>query len=49
MNYNYYTADVFTEQAFHGVPLPVFPDANGLSSEKMQQIAGELSTSSTIF
>jgi len=49
MNYNYYTADVFTEQAFHGVPLPVFPDASGLSTEKMQQIAGELSTSSTIF
>jgi trans-2,3-dihydro-3-hydroxyanthranilate isomerase len=49
MNYNYYTADVFTEHAFHGVPLPVFPDAKGLSSEKMQKIAGELSTSSTIF
>ena len=49
MNYNYYTADVFTEQAFNGVPLPVFPDATGLSSEKMQQIAGELSTSSTVF
>jgi trans-2,3-dihydro-3-hydroxyanthranilate isomerase len=49
MNYKYYTADVFTEQAFHGVPLPVFPDASGLSAETMQQIAGELSTSSTIF
>lgn len=49
MNYKYYTADVFTEHAFNGVPLPVFPDANGLSSEQMQQIAGELSTSSTIF
>ncbi len=49
MNYNYYTADVFTEHAFHGVPLPVFPEADGLSDKKMQQIAGELSTSSTIF
>jgi len=49
MNYNYYTADVFTEQAFHGVPLPVFPDSTGLTCKKMQQIAGELSTSSTIF
>jgi len=49
MNYNYYTADVFTEQPFHGVPLPVFPNANGLSSEQMQKIAGELSTSNTIF
>lgn len=49
MTYNYYTADVFTEKAFHGIPLPVFPDAVGLSTEKMQQIAGELSTSSTVF
>ena len=49
MNYNYYTADVFTEQAFNGVPLPVFPDASGLSVAKMQQLAEELSTSSTIF
>ena len=49
MNYDFYTADVFTEQAFHGIPLPVFPDAVGLSTEKMQQIAGELSTSSTVF
>lgn len=49
MNYNYYTADVFTEQAFHGVPLPVFPDASGLSADDMKKIADELSTSSTVF
>jgi trans-2,3-dihydro-3-hydroxyanthranilate isomerase len=49
MNYNYYTADVFTETPFHGVPLPVFPNASGLDTETMQQLAGELSTSSTIF
>lgn len=49
MNYNYYTADVFTDTAFNGVPLPVFPEANGLTSEQMQQLASELSTSSTVF
>ena len=49
MNYKYYTADVFTDQAFHGVPLPVFPDAGGLSEEKMLKIASELGASSTIF
>lgn len=47
--YKYYTADVFTNQAFNGVPLPVFPQADGLSDEKMQKIAGELTTSSTVF
>ena len=49
MNYNYYTADVFTEQAFHGVPLPVFPDATGLTDAQMQNIANELNASNTIF
>jgi len=49
MNYNYYIADVFTEQPFHGVPVPVFTDASGLSEQQMQQIASELSASSTVF
>jgi trans-2,3-dihydro-3-hydroxyanthranilate isomerase len=49
MHYNYYTADVFTTKAFNGVPLPVFPQANGLTREQMQQIANELSTTSTVF
>jgi len=47
--FHYYTADVFTEQAFNGVPIPVFADASGLSAKQMQQLAGELSTSSTVF
>jgi trans-2,3-dihydro-3-hydroxyanthranilate isomerase len=47
--YTYYTADVFTDQAFHGVPLPVFPDASGLTDEQMQKISNELNASSTIF
>jgi PhzF family phenazine biosynthesis protein len=48
-NYSYYTADVFTEQAFNGVPIPVFTAADGLSDQQMLQLAGELSTSSTVF
>lgn len=47
--YTYYTADVFTDQPFHGVALPVFPDASGLTDSQMQQIANELSATSTIF
>ncbi len=49
MKYRYYTADVFTDTPFYGIPLPVFPEADGLSDEVMQQIANELGTWSTIF
>ncbi|MBL4763716.1 MAG: PhzF family phenazine biosynthesis protein [Colwellia sp.] len=49
MKYSYYIADVFTGQPFHGVPLPVFTDATGLTDKKMLQIAGELNASNTIF
>lgn len=47
--YTYYTVDVFTDQAFHGVPLPVFPDASGLSDSQMKQISTELNAINTIF
>jgi len=47
--YTYYTVDVFTDQPFHGVPLPVFPDASGLTDSQMQQIANELSATITVF
>ena len=49
VNYKYYTADVFTDQPFHGVPIPVFPNADGLTDETMLKIASELSASSTVF
>ncbi|MBL4823263.1 MAG: PhzF family phenazine biosynthesis protein [Colwellia sp.] len=49
MKYSYYIADVFTDQPFHGVPLPVFTDATGLTDKKMLQIAGELNASNAIF
>lgn len=41
--------DVFTTRALEGNPLAVFPDAQGLTSEVMQRIAGELNLSETVF
>lgn len=48
-NYTFYQLDVFTEKAFNGNPLAVFPEAEGLSDEKMQQIALEMNLSETVF
>jgi trans-2,3-dihydro-3-hydroxyanthranilate isomerase len=47
--YTYFTVDVFTDQPFHGVPLPVFPDSTGLSDSQMQKISSELGFTITIF
>ena len=49
MNYRYYICDVFTETRFGGNQLAVLPEANGLSSEQMQQIAREFNFSETTF
>lgn len=49
MRYPFYTLDVFSEQIFGGNPLAVFPEAQGLSPRRMQQIAGELNLSETAF
>lgn len=49
MEYQFYTADVFTDQTFGGNPLAVFPQAQGLSSLQMQKIAGEINYSETVF
>ncbi len=49
MRYRFYTADVFTESPFGGNPLAVFPDAAGLSSSQMQQVAREFNLSETVF
>ncbi|MDB4456406.1 PhzF family phenazine biosynthesis protein, partial [bacterium] len=35
----YYLVDVFTDQPFGGNPLAVFPNADDLRQEEMQQIA----------
>jgi len=49
MKIKYYIADVFADQPFMGVPLPVVPKADDLTDEQMQKIATELSASSTTF
>jgi len=41
--------DVFTDKAFCGNPLAVFPEAKGISDEKMLQIAREMNLSETVF
>jgi len=47
--YNFIQLDVFTDKAFCGNPLAVFPDAQGLTDERMQQIAREMNLSETVF
>ncbi|NER80202.1 MAG: PhzF family phenazine biosynthesis isomerase [Leptolyngbya sp. SIO1D8] len=49
MRYRFYTVDVFTRQIFGGNPLAVFPEAQGLETGQMQQVARELSLSETVF
>ena len=47
--YRFVQYDVFTDRAFCGNPLAVFPDADGLSDEHMMQIAREMNLSETVF
>lgn len=47
--YSFYQVDVFTDRAFGGNPLAVFPDAHGLNTEQMQNIAREMNLSETTF
>ena len=49
MNYRFIQLDVFTDQPFTGNPLAVFPEAEGLTDERMQQIAREMNLSETVF
>lgn len=49
MDLPFHTLDVFTDRTFGGNPLGVFPDAAHLSTELMQQIAGEMNLSETVF
>src|SRR5438045_9676947 len=48
-SYKFVQLDVFTDQAFAGNPLAVFPEAEGLTDERMQQIAREMNLSETVF
>jgi trans-2,3-dihydro-3-hydroxyanthranilate isomerase len=47
--YHFLQVDVFTDTPFGGNPLAVFPDAAGLTSQQMQQLALELNLSETTF
>ncbi|WP_310619128.1 PhzF family phenazine biosynthesis protein [Flexibacterium corallicola] len=46
---NYVILDVFTDKALSGNPLAVVLDSEGLSDERMLQIAGEFNLSETVF
>jgi trans-2,3-dihydro-3-hydroxyanthranilate isomerase len=43
------TLDVFSDHEFGGNPLAVYPHAEGLSTQRMQQIAREMNYSETTF
>ena len=47
--YRFVQLDVFTDRAFSGNSLAVFPEAEGLSDEHMMQIAREMNLSETVF
>jgi len=47
--YRFLQLDVFTDHAFSGNPLAVFPEAAGLSDEVMMKIAREMNLSETVF
>jgi trans-2,3-dihydro-3-hydroxyanthranilate isomerase len=49
MKYRYYICDVFTDTRFGGNQLAVLPQAEGLSTQQMQQIAREFNFSETTF
>ena len=47
--YRFLQVDVFTDRPFGGNPLAVFPDAEGLASDEMQNLAREMNLSETTF
>jgi trans-2,3-dihydro-3-hydroxyanthranilate isomerase len=47
--YRYLQLDVFTERAFGGNALAVYPEAEGLSTEDMLKISREMNLSETVF
>jgi trans-2,3-dihydro-3-hydroxyanthranilate isomerase len=49
MRYRFLTCDVFTDRRFGGNQLAVLPEAEGLSTERMQLIAREFNYSETTF
>ncbi len=49
MDLHYHLLDVFTDRAFGGNPLAVFPDATAIDAATMQQVAAELGLSESAF
>ncbi|ORU90454.1 MAG: isomerase [Cycloclasticus sp. symbiont of Poecilosclerida sp. M] len=49
MNTTYYTLDVFTDTAFQGAQIAVFPQAGDLPDDALLRIASELNLSETVF
>ena len=47
--YRFLQVDVFTDRAFGGNPLAVFPEAEGLGTEEMQALAREMNLSESTF
>lgn len=48
-NYHFVQFDVFTDRAFCGNPLAVFPEADEIDSDVMMKIAREMNLSETVF
>lgn len=48
-NYHFLQFDVFTDRAFCGNPLAVFPEADEIDSDVMMKIAREMNLSETVF
>jgi trans-2,3-dihydro-3-hydroxyanthranilate isomerase len=48
-DYRFIQLDVFTDKAFCGNPLAVFPEAEGITDEQMMKIAREMNLSETVF
>lgn len=46
---HYKIVDVFTQQAFGGAQITVFPDASALNDQQMQNIAREINHSESVF
>jgi trans-2,3-dihydro-3-hydroxyanthranilate isomerase len=47
--HNFVQFDVFTDQAFAGNPLAVFPEAEAITDDQMMKIAREMNLSETVF
>jgi trans-2,3-dihydro-3-hydroxyanthranilate isomerase len=48
-SHSFVQCDVFTDRAFGGNPLAVFPDGRGIDDATMQRIAREMNLSETVF